>query len=147
MNIISVFILGAIGGILRFSLETFGVLGTLCVNLIGSFALGFLYRAFAHRDIPEWIRNGLCAGLIGSFTTFSTFTSDIENLVKISLGLTVLYVVLSMMGGIIFCAAGERIAKRLQQQSNCNQQESRKKRSAFSELSKGKPSTDIRRDE
>ena len=35
MNVIAVMILGALGGILRFSLETFGVAGTLLVNLIG----------------------------------------------------------------------------------------------------------------
>lgn len=43
---------------------------TLVVNTIGSFALGLLV-ARLWRTAPEWLRAGLGAGLLGSFTTFS----------------------------------------------------------------------------
>ncbi|MES2171931.1 MAG: CrcB family protein [Actinomycetota bacterium] len=45
---------------------------TLIINVVGSFALGALVSTlWKRRDLPNWLRAGLGAGLIGSFTTFS----------------------------------------------------------------------------
>lgn len=133
MNVIAVMILGAIGGILRFSLETFGVAGTLLVNLIGSFALGLFAAMLTTKEFPSWIRNGVGAGLIGSFTTFSSFANDTVQLMANGLALAALYVVVSVVGGIILCYAGAQIGKlrvhsdSLKQQSQDNQQGTRDK--------------------
>ncbi len=44
---------------------------TIVVNTLGSFVLGVL-AAGAWSVVPPWLRAGLGAGLLGSFTTFST---------------------------------------------------------------------------
>ncbi|MBO9577687.1 MAG: CrcB family protein [Microbacteriaceae bacterium] len=44
---------------------------TVIENTLGSFLLGVLVAATATR-IPHWLRAGLGAGVLGSFTTFST---------------------------------------------------------------------------
>jgi len=43
---------------------------TFAINVVGSFALGWLAAAVWDR-VPDWVRAGLGAGLLGSFTTFS----------------------------------------------------------------------------
>lgn len=44
---------------------------TMLANTLGSFVLGFL-AAGAWAIVPAWLRAGLGAGLLGSFTTFSS---------------------------------------------------------------------------
>lgn len=52
-------------------------IGTLTVNAIGSFLLGFLTRFFLeHLLMAEIIRIGLLVGFLGAFTTFSTFSYE-----------------------------------------------------------------------
>jgi len=142
MNIIAVLVCGAVGGVLRFSLEAFGVFGTLFVNLMGSFALGLFYGLLTKKNVPSWFQNGMGVGLIGSFTTFSSFTSDTERLVTTSFWLAALYVVFSIGCGVVLALAGERLANLLLQvQTNDNQQESREQRRTFAQLIRYKTHT------
>ncbi len=57
--------------------------GTLAVNVTGSLLMGFLYVFMIERmDISvEW-RAGLMIGLLGAFTTFSTFSIETLNLLE-----------------------------------------------------------------
>ena len=57
--------------------------GTLVVNVAGSLAMGVLYVVFFERYeiAPEW-RAALAVGLLGAFTTFSTFSIDTLLLVQ-----------------------------------------------------------------
>ena len=57
--------------------------GTLTVNVTGSLLMGFLYVFMIERmDISvEW-RAGLMIGLLGAFTTFSTFSIETLNLLE-----------------------------------------------------------------
>lgn len=80
---------GAIGAVLRhyvglLSLKFIGTSfpwGTLGVNVVGSFIMGALitYFALIWNPSPE-IRAFLTVGLLGAFTTFSTFSLDVVTL-------------------------------------------------------------------
>lgn len=76
---------GAVGAILRhlitvWSFPVFGTrfpLGTLIVNVSGSFLIGIAYVLIVERAMlgPEW-RLLLMTGLFGALTTFSTFSLE-----------------------------------------------------------------------
>ena len=57
--------------------------GTLAVNVLGSFLLGILY-AFMQQDNGEnaGLRSLIGIGLLGAFTTFSTFSLDTVLLIQ-----------------------------------------------------------------
>lgn len=74
---------GAAGSVLRYGAHrvavnyagTDTVLGTLAVNLTGSFLLGFLATMFLGRfQVSDEVRNFLTVGLLGGFTTFSALS-------------------------------------------------------------------------
>ena len=51
--------------------------GTLTVNVVGSFILGLLVEYLAQRwSATQEIRGFLVVGVMGGFTTFSTFSQD-----------------------------------------------------------------------
>jgi CrcB protein len=51
--------------------------GTLAVNLLGSFLLGLLMHvALASASIPPTLRIALGTGVLGGFTTYSTFSYE-----------------------------------------------------------------------
>ena len=55
--------------------------GTLAVNIIGSFLLGFLVRyAFIHNVFSPEVRLLIFIGFLGAFTTFSTFSNETFNM-------------------------------------------------------------------
>lgn len=108
--IISIAIGGAIGAILRFLFSRYIAnnnattfpLGTYIVNMIGSFLIGFLYTIFDKITVRPEIRSFLLIGLIGAFTTFSTFILESFNLFKdneILLGF--LNILFSQIGGFL----------------------------------------------
>ncbi len=58
-------------------------LGTLVVNLTGSFVLGFLFAWVIERDVlPPDVRLPLMVGFLGAYTTFSTFMLESWRLVE-----------------------------------------------------------------
>jgi CrcB protein len=75
---------GAIGTLLRYSLSGLtyklfnGVFpwGTLFVNLAGSFVIGLLWGFFDIENLSSNIRNFIFIGVLGGFTTFSTFALE-----------------------------------------------------------------------
>lgn len=51
--------------------------GTYVVNIVGCFLIGFLLALFAVKNWgDEQLRLFVFAGVLGGFTTFSTFTND-----------------------------------------------------------------------
>lgn len=76
---------GATGACLRYflsqlMLQWFGKgfpFGTLLVNFIGSFFLGFLYSLLEHGQLEAALwRTTIGIGFLGALTTFSTFSVD-----------------------------------------------------------------------
>ena len=51
-------------------------IGTLAVNVTGSFIAGFLLRYFMNVQTHPTLRAALIVGFCGGFTTFSAFTSE-----------------------------------------------------------------------
>ncbi|MCF7990361.1 MAG: fluoride efflux transporter CrcB [Thiohalocapsa sp.] len=82
---------GALGALSRFwvSNGVYGLFGrdfpwgTLVVNVLGSFAMGFLFVLLLERSMmsPE-LRAALLVGFLGSFTTFSTFSLETLTLMQ-----------------------------------------------------------------
>lgn len=108
---------GMIGAVARYSVSLIfaGVNGfpypTLIVNLLGCFLLSFLLNNFKikQRLSPE-IRTALGTGIIGSFTTFSTFALETVELWNDNMLLAVAYTLLSVCGGLIFCYFGFKLS-------------------------------------
>jgi CrcB protein len=73
-------------------------LGTLVINVTGSFLLGFLYRyATDSAAITPELRAMLTIGLCGGYTTFSTFSYETVRLLEDGeFGRASLYVLLSV---------------------------------------------------
>lgn len=105
MNIVAVFLGGVMGGTLRYvvGLIPFGHVafpyGTGLVNMVGCFALALLYVRVKSLTSPvkPWIISGLGTGVIGSFTTFSTWCTDTAALMHTN----PLFAVLNVMGNLI----------------------------------------------
>ena len=77
--------------------------GTLAVNVLGSLVMGLLVGWFAHRGDPglPW-RLFLTTGILGGFTTFSTFSLDAAALLERGqAGLAALYILLSVGAGLL----------------------------------------------
>ena len=71
---------GAIGSLARFAVTEWvnrlsNPWGTVTVNIVGSFILGLLLGVWG-MDMAAEYRIGLTVGLLGGFTTFSTFALD-----------------------------------------------------------------------
>ena len=109
---------GAAGSVLRYSLYlitprffylNFPV-STVIVNLLGSFFIGVCISLFDKSIITENIRIYIAIGLLGGFTTFSTFSMDLFNLLNKSLYIEMIsYLVLSVFGGVLLFFAGYKI--------------------------------------
>src|SRR4051812_38804791 len=100
---------GALGSVLRFFLQgkiqlSFpGVfpLGTFVVNMLGSWAIGFLAGVFEIMPASPRLTNFLMAGVLGGFTTFSSFSAQNLMLVRAGQGrVALVYVLASNVLGI-----------------------------------------------
>lgn len=84
MNILAVLFGGGAGAVSRYLLSrlisehsTAPIpLGTLAVNLIGSFLIGFFFQAFKNSTASPALRLLVTTGFLGGFTTFSTFALE-----------------------------------------------------------------------
>jgi CrcB protein len=122
-RIISVAIGGSVGAVARYLINisplanVFGKfpLPTFVINIAGSFLIGFLMIVLADRfDANENLRMLLIVGLLGAFTTFSTFELEIFELVRERELVTgFLYLFLSIFVGFIGVIAGVELGRRV----------------------------------
>lgn len=128
MRLLCIAIGGAVGSLLRYFvggvvqrwwLHTFPdwyfPAGTIAVNVAGCLAIGFLSAVFAGPTvIREEYRFGLMVGLLGGFTTFSTFGLESFHLLSQGQRLAAGANVLASCGlGIAAVLVGYRLAERL----------------------------------
>tara|TARA_B100001996_G_scaffold119754_1_gene90652 strand:- start:439 stop:813 length:375 start_codon:yes stop_codon:yes gene_type:complete len=91
MNLLAIAIGGATGSLCRYGMSNtiYFLLGrgfpygTLAVNILGSIIMGIAYVLMIEKVevSPEW-RMGIIVGLLGAFTTFSTFSIETLDLLK-----------------------------------------------------------------
>lgn len=122
LKFILIFVGSGVGGILRYSLQGWVQrlvdisfpLGTLAVNVCGCFVIGFLAATFSGPVlIREEYRIGLTVGIVGGFTTFSTFGLETFNLANDGqLRLAFANVLGSCVLGLMAVWIGYRLAER-----------------------------------
>ncbi len=106
---------GAIGALSRYAISgaTYRQLGgafpwgTLSVNLIGAFVIGLLWGFSENGDISSDLRSFLFIGILGSFTTFSTYSLETMNLFRDGeTGLALLNILMGNLLGIALALVG-----------------------------------------
>lgn len=111
---------GAIGTLLRYLLSGLAQnlgngsfpIGTLSVNLIGSLAIGLLWGVSERYVIGPDTKTFIFIGLLGGFTTFSTYSFESLNLIRNSeLKFAALNVLLNNILGIALVFLGLFLAK------------------------------------
>jgi CrcB protein len=110
---------GATGSVLRYAVSLWMLragngfpLGTLAVNVIGSFLIGVLARVFLSVDQDYVLRLALTTGFCGGFTTFSTFSAETLTLLQEGrAGRAAAYVVITLVLGVAATWLGLLVAK------------------------------------
>ena len=106
MNYLAIALGGAIGALMRYSLWVLigsqsSYWATLVANIVGCFLLGVLWVFIDKAMISEAMRLLLMVGVLGSLTTFSTFSLELLLFWQQQEYMTAfLYFVCSVVGGI-----------------------------------------------
>ncbi|WP_294354525.1 fluoride efflux transporter CrcB [uncultured Sphingomonas sp.] len=99
----------------RFTLSLLGPdwpWGTMTVNLVGGLLMGVLTGMLARVSAPEGWRLFLGIGVLGGFTTFSSFSLDTANMIERGAILPAFgYVAVSVIGAIVALFAGLSIVR------------------------------------
>jgi CrcB protein len=112
LNILLIFLGAGIGGVMRYLVSniTYNMLGrqfpfgTLAVNVSGCFLMGLLFVLLLERfnGIGPQLRSLLLIGLLGGYTTFSSFSMETLNLFENGATVSAL---LNILLSIILCLA------------------------------------------
>ena len=111
---------GALGASLRFISSSFFNLfypnlpiGTFFINVLGSFIVGLLINTLEMRNYSEiFIKYFLIIGVLGSYTTFSTFSYEVIELYNNKkFLLSIIYILASVFSCIVAAYAGYTINK------------------------------------
>lgn len=90
-QIIAIMLGGGVGALMRYlvsgmvnnKIDSNFPFGTLTVNVIGSFLMGFLAMWLVEKlGLNSLLRLAIFVGFLGAFTTFSTFSMETLNLFK-----------------------------------------------------------------
>jgi len=106
---------GGLGALMRYSISkfvmqasnTFFPIGTLAVNIMGCFFIGFFFDIFSKSVLHPDLKSLITIGFLGAFTTFSTFSLETVNLfISGELKYGLYNILISNTLGIIFVIAG-----------------------------------------
>jgi CrcB protein len=114
---------GALGALARYGLDTlierrsFAVFpwSTFTINATGCLLIGLVVAVAVDRhQLPAWIRLGLVVGVLGGYTTFSTFAQETLDLLEAGrLGLASAYSLGSIVTGVLAVLAGTLLGRAL----------------------------------
>jgi len=121
-NFLLVAIGGSIGATLRYIFYLFSksflfpnylFINTLIVNIIGSFFIGYTIMLMGNKSLSQdFIKYFFVIGILGSFTTFSTFSFEsVELLLNKKFLLAFLYITLSFTLCFLFTFLGLNLNK------------------------------------
>ena len=114
-TVLSVFLGGGIGSILRHLVcEKIGNnWSVMSVNLLGAMLIGIAFEYFASKaNLRPEVRAFVITGMLGGFTTFSTYMLDFGNLMtNAKLAEAFLYLLGSLLLGVGFLFIGIKIGK------------------------------------
>lgn len=87
--------------------------GTLTVNMIGSFLLaGLMFAGVDAAAMPATVRLALTTGVMGGFTTYSTFSYEtMKYLQDGAWGIAIANVLVTVLGCLVACLLGWAGAK------------------------------------
>jgi fluoride exporter len=118
MNLVYIALFGALGSLARYGIgllgASYGLLfpwGTLLINILGSFILGFVATLALQNQVSETTRLAIAVGFCGAFTTFSTFEFEVMNAILEGRVFTaIIYVTSSLILGLIAVFIGRVLA-------------------------------------
>lgn len=105
MTVLAVLVGGIFGGVLRYTIDAVlpgagaSLSVIIAINLVGSFLLGVLAASAEVVPVPRWLQTGLSVGVVGSFTTFSTFCLMAMQLWSADWAVALCDIGLGMLGG------------------------------------------------
>jgi CrcB protein len=87
---------------------------TFTINVSGCFLVGVVIAALVDRHhAPAWLRLGLVMGVLGGYTTFSTFAQENLDLFEEGRVVTATYAMGSVAVGTLAVLVGSRIGRLL----------------------------------
>lgn len=104
----------AIGGIARFALSSLiGINGILIVNLLGCFFIGVVVSLLALKfSVPQIVHLFMTVGLLGGFTTFSTFSLEAMAMIDTHKYMAaMIYIATSVFGGLLAFLLGRFLVR------------------------------------
>lgn len=121
LNFFAIFLGGGIGAVSRFLItlnltKIYNVnlpIATFLVNIIGSFAIGFLYILFMGKtDLTPALKFALTVGFCGGLTTFSTFSLELFEMISHQQFMqAAIYALLSVLICLVMTGIGVYCAK------------------------------------
>jgi CrcB protein len=114
---------GGVGALARYELDRFverrsdSVFpwSTFLINVSGCFVIGVVVAALVDRHhTPAWLRVGLVVGVVGGYTTFSTFAQESLDLVEArDVAVAAAYMAGSVALGLLAVWTGARVGRAL----------------------------------
>lgn len=117
MKVPLIAVAGALGALSRYAVGTWvGTRtfpwATLGINVVGSFVLGLVLHLSVLHEWPATTTAPIAIGFLGAFTTFSTFSYEVQDLLRTErAGAAAAYVGLSVLGGVLAAMAGYAAAR------------------------------------